>query len=200
MNLTKYKVHCPFESGALDLIDDFLELNESEKLFCELINTDHWNKGIYTVSGRRFYMPRYQTWYADRGVRYNFSYELHAQRDWTAALFSLKRKIENYSGAKFNSVLINWYRNGQDWVDWHSDNENELGDNPVIASVSLGESRNFYSRHKLQGGFTTQSLHNGSLLVMYPEYHRNWQHCVPLSPETQNARINLTFRYVVMPD
>jgi len=200
MNITaQQKPTCPFESGALKLSPDFLVTQYCDELFTELLNEDHWNRGSYLISGRRFLMPRFQTWYADPGIRYNFSYDLHRQRDWTPALYQLKQAAESRCNDKFNSVLINWYRDGYDWVDWHSDNERELGGHPVIASVSLGATRQFLYRDKYLPCSQSVELRSNSLLIMNPDFQKYWQHSIPLQREIIEPRINLTFRHVVMP-
>ncbi len=190
---------CPFNSRSLELVDQFLSKQQSEEILQELINIDHWNNGQYSAAGRKFLMPRFQTWYADIGIIYNFSYGLHEHRPWTPLLIHLKQQIEYFCKAEFNSVLINLYRNGHDWVDWHSDSEIELGHQPLIASLSLGVGRQFCYRHKASAEIDSLKLDSGSLLIMSPSFQNNWQHCIAREPHIISPRINLTFRYVVMP-
>ncbi|MDX1811708.1 MAG: alpha-ketoglutarate-dependent dioxygenase AlkB [Gammaproteobacteria bacterium] len=190
---------CPFEQGSLRLVEGFLNENTSNKYFYELLAGNHWNNARYKVGGREFVMPRVQTWYADPGILYNFSYKLHNQRDWTPALKHLRQSIETFSGHSFNSVLINYYRDGQDRVDWHSDNERELGAQPMIASLSLGADRNFYYKNKRTAEQGSVLLTKGSLLLMYPEFQHQWLHSIPVDKALTRSRINLTFRKVIMP-
>ena len=192
-------VECPFESGALALFENFMDRKICEGLYNDMLLRDHWNNAKYTVSGREFSMPRVQTWYADRGIVYNFQYGLHQQRDWTPALARLKRKIELFTGQHFNSVLINWYRDGKDWVDWHSDDEIELGADPLIASISLGSPRRFCYRRKSSLDVNSVALTDGSLLMMYPEFQHLWQHCIAKENKIIGPRLNFTFRNVIMP-
>jgi len=191
--------HCPFESGSLILMPNFLDNNQSDLLLKELTWQDHWNKGQYTVAGRQFSMPRLQSWYSDPGIVYNFSYELHKHRLWTPSLVFLKGKIEKTSKAKFNSVLINWYRNGNDWVDWHSDNEVELGPAPLISSLSLGATRKFGYVNKQSNEMGFVELMNGDLLIMKSSFQKFWKHCIPQDKDIKISRVNLTFRSVIMP-
>lgn len=190
---------CPFNSGTLELHDTFFDQQQADILMQQLIAENHWNHGEYVIAGRCFIMPRWQTWYADLCIIYNFSYELHQRRDWTPELLMLKQQVEHQCQHKFNSVLVNYYRNGKDWVDWHSDDDVELGQAPVIASVSFGINRKFCYRHKNSGNMNFIDLKNGSLLIMKPSFQQYWQHSITRAPEINLPRINLTFRQVVMP-
>jgi alkylated DNA repair dioxygenase AlkB len=115
---------------------------------------------------------------------------------WTAKLIELKQACEKTTQTSFNSVLANLYRDGADGVGRHADDEKELGHNPVIASLSFGETRNldFYHNHSAQK--LRLPLESGSLLVMQGSTQDNWQHCVAKSKRPLNARINLTFRSI----
>lgn len=120
-------------------------------------------------------------------------------KPWTKTLLQIKKSIEPIALTTFNSVLINYYRNGKDRVAWHSDDEKELGKNPVIASVSLGAERKFKLRHKK---FKENQLKhevllaNGSLLVMSGTTQHHWLHEVPRTAKPIGPRINLTFRVI----
>ena len=116
---------------------------------------------------------------------------------FTQILRQLKSELEIFSGEQFNSCLANLYRDGQDSNGWHADDEEELGINPVIASVSLGESRYFHLRHKSDHNKKEKLLlHSGSLLLMKGSTQHNWQHHVPKTKRKIGPRINLTFRYI----
>jgi alkylated DNA repair dioxygenase AlkB len=111
-------------------------------------------------------------------------------------LLEVKNKIEPVSGAIFNSVLLNLYRDGNDSISWHTDAEPELGRNPIIASVNFGETRLFQLRHRYTKEKVTIELIHGSLLIMKGELQHFWQHQVPKTSKKVNARINLTFRTI----
>jgi alkylated DNA repair dioxygenase AlkB len=112
-------------------------------------------------------------------------------------LFELKEKIQAATGFGFNSVLLNFYRDGNDSVAWHSDNENELGINPHIASLSIGQARQFEFRHKTDHNRKYGlSLENGSLLIMKGDLQHYWEHRIPKSKTLNKGRINLTFRFI----
>ena len=120
-------------------------------------------------------------------------------KPWTKNLLKIKQSIEPLVGISFNSVLINYYRDGKDRVAWHSDDEKELGKNPVIASVSLGADRKFKLRHKkykLNHLKHEVILQNGSLLLMKGTTQHNWLHEIPRTARPIGPRINLTFRVI----
>lgn len=116
---------------------------------------------------------------------------------WTPPHLEIKAAIERETGAVFNSVLLNLYRNGQDGVAWHSDDEPELGPEPVIASVSFGATRRFQLRHKTRKDLKHEfALTHGSLLVMRGPTQQHWDHQVPKTARPVEPRINLTFRAI----
>lgn len=175
----------------------FLNRARADELFNRLIVEHPWPANDYEVFGRRFTLPRLQTWHADDGVVYSYSDNLLRTQPWTPELLALRRRVERATGHQFNAVLVNFYRNGQDYVGWHSDDEVELGAEPVIASLSLGATRRFAYRRK--GGTGTQcdmSLEAGSLLLMRPDFQCQWEHSVPATDDDVSGRINLTFRWV----
>jgi alkylated DNA repair dioxygenase AlkB len=97
-------------------------------------------------------------------------------------------------------VLLNRYRTGQDSVSWHADNEAIFGENPVIASVSFGETRVFKFKHRRRKGLKASvELTHGSLLIMRGGTQENWLHQIPKTERHVGERVNLTFRTVVMP-
>jgi len=111
-------------------------------------------------------------------------------------LRDLKQSVEQRVLHSFNAVLVNCYRDQNDTVGWHSDDEAELGQRPVIASLSFGEERNFQLKHKFTGEKITLPLKSGSLLVMGGETQAYWQHSLPRTKKPKLARINLTFRSI----
>lgn len=164
-----------------------------------------WAADSYEAFGRRFELPRLQAWFADNGLRYRYSDSLLETRPWPRHLQILRERIEAVCGHQFNSVLLTCYRDGHDQVGWHADNEVELGDDPVIASLSLGVTRHLYLRHNganstglvRNGGVLCVPLPHNSLLLMDKGSQQCWQHAVLPEPEVDGLRINLTFRRVV---
>lgn len=169
----------------------------ADQLLDELINTVRWQHE-YEAFGRRVTVPRLQAWYADEGVHYRYSDNLLGSHPWNQRLLEIKSDVERATGYGFNSVLLTYYRNGSDHVTWHADDEKELGEKPVIASLSLGETREFSYRHKKTLESFSLDLSSGELLIMLPDFQRDWEHCVPEQIEIEKPRVNLTFRNVIM--
>jgi len=163
-----------------------------------LLAEQNWPDNRYQFAGREFVLPRLQTWHADAGIRYSYSNNLLLTRPWTALLSEIRAEIETFLGIGFNSVLVNCYRNGEDYVGYHADNEAELGEQPWIASLSFGTTRTFAFRHKKTAEQQSIQLDHGDLLLMHPAFQHNWFHSIPLEPNITQSRINLTFRLVVL--
>lgn len=186
---------CP----ALYLCPDFIAEPEATELYSALLHSQTWPANHYEVFGRRFELPRLQTWHADPGIVYSYSNNLLRTRPWTPLLQSLRARVEQALEQPFNAVLMNYYRNGNDYVGWHADDEAELGPHPLIASLSLGGSRPFAFRRHHQPHIHHLNLASGSLLTMQPAFQQHWQHSVPPRPDLTGGRINLTFRFVLPP-
>lgn len=108
----------------------------------------------------------------------------------------VRKRVEKQAEGSFNSLLLNYYRDGKDSIGWHSDNERELGVNPVVPSISLGEERVFQIRHTKSKEKKEYILKHGSLLIMSGTMQHYWQHSVPKSNKVNGGRINLTFRNI----
>ncbi len=184
---------CP----ELELIDGFYDSIESARLYQRLLHEQNWPDNRYIVAGRQFILPRLQTWHADPGIRYSYSNNLLETRPWTPLLSGIRTQVESCLNFPFNSVLVNLYRTGEDYVGWHSDNEQELGNQPFIASLTLGSERHLHFRHKKSSDLGQLLLPNGSLLVMKPNFQHDWLHSIPIDPDITEGRINLTFRKVI---
>lgn len=149
--------------------------------------------------GRQVAIPRLQAWYGDPNCTYRYSGLQLNPLPWTPDLLQLKARVEKLCQHTFNSVLLNLYRTGSDSNGWHSDDEKELGEQPVIASLSLGETRRFRLRHKYDKDIAPINLNlsSGSLLCMSGHSQSCWQHCIPKTARTVGPRINLTFRNIL---
>lgn len=169
---------------------------QADQLFHQLLAETPWNDGYYLAAGRRFALPRLQAWYADPGIDYRYADNLHNSHAWTPTLIALREQIERVSGLSFNAVLLNLYRNGQDAVGWHADDEPDLGPSPAIASLSLGATRSFSVRPRPRGEAVHVPLPAGTLLVMDPPFQQTWEHAVLANPLVMSPRLNLTFRRV----
>ncbi len=169
---------------------------EAEKLFLILRDELAWRREEITLFGRKVMQPRMTALYGETPYTYS---GLRMNPDpFTPELSLIRKRVEDICGTSFNAVLCNLYRNGNDSMGWHSDDERELGTNPVIASVSFGAVRKFRLRHKTDKNLPVQTLHlePGSLLVMRGSTQHFWKHEVPKEPKIADARINLTFRYI----
>jgi alkylated DNA repair dioxygenase AlkB len=184
--------------GELIIDQSFFNQSESDRFFSELLNNINWQQDKIKIFGKEVDLPRLTAWYGDEGKSYTYSGITMNPEPWTPTLLTIKKRIEKIVKVNFNSVLINLYRNGQDYVSWHSDDEKELGKNPTIASVSFGATRRFLLRHKSNKNLETVdlSLNHGSLLIMKGSTQHFWKHQVPKTSKVKTERINLTFRVI----
>jgi alkylated DNA repair dioxygenase AlkB len=171
---------------------------ESARILDSLLSEVHWQQDYLTFYGREIALPRLTAWYGDRGRNYTYSHISMIPYPWTELLLTIKARVEAISGAEYNSVLLNLYRSGADGVSWHQDNEPELGEDPVIASVSFGATRTFQMRHLTRKDIPRVDipLFDGSLLVMRGLTQRFWQHRIPKTQKAVGTRVNLTFRHI----
>ena len=156
-----------------------------------------WRQDSLTMFGRKVNIPRLQAWYGDNELSYTYSNLTLVAIPWTERLKQLKEQIEAICHSDFNAVLANCYRDNNDSVGWHSDDEDELGSEPVIASLSFGATRFFQFKHKITGEKFRLPLHSGDLLVMSGETQSFWQHAIHKTRRESPMRINLTFRKII---
>ena len=183
--------------NQLLLIKDFLSSDEATQLQRMLTETMPWKQETLTIYGKEHPIPRLQAWMGDDNIQYRYSGKTFQAERWSGQLKTLADKLSTVAATRFNSVLLNLYRDGNDAMGWHSDDEPELGPAPVIASLSLGAERDFAVRRR---GSSRQhaviSLPHGSLLIMQAGMQRQWQHSVPRRKAISDSRINLTFRQI----
>lgn len=147
--------------------------------------------------GKSVTVPRLVAWHGDPNISYRYSGTNHITKPWTPTLLKIKKEIEDKLNLQFNSVLLNFYRNGNDYMSWHSDDEKEMGPNPIIVSVSLGAERVFeFKRKKENKPCLAIDLKNGSLLIMKGSLQNHFHHRLKKMPKRQGMRINLTFRLI----
>jgi alkylated DNA repair dioxygenase AlkB len=185
--------------GEVFLFDTFFGKDESDLFFNNLKNTIDWKQEGMKMYGKEILFPRLTAWYGDENAKYKYSGIVNMPLYWNDELSRIKQKVEEKTNTKFNSVLLNYYRNGNDSMGWHSDDENELGINPAIASVTFGASRKFQFKHKsIKNSTQNILLSNGSLLLMQGLTQHNWLHQVPKTKIIVGERINLTFRNIII--
>lgn len=218
-----YKVIVP--NGELIYVEDFFSRKISDRcveyflendavdwrkanwkdLSEDLFNSIHftnilWRQDSIKLYGKVIPLPRLTAWYGDSGKSYTYAGIKSEPNEWNKGLLYLKKAIEDFGNLNFNSVLLNWYRNGDDYLNWHADDEKELGTNPVIGSVNFGETRDFILRRNSdESQKITVPLKHGTLLIMRGEIQRYWQHSVPKRKRVRGSRFNLTFRHINTP-
>jgi alkylated DNA repair dioxygenase AlkB len=154
-----------------------------------------WRQDTLKFGGKEVLVPRLQAWYGER--RYAYSGLRLVPLPWTPVLDEIRRKISAICGLEFNSVLLNYYRDGNDSVAWHSDDERELGPDPLIASLSLGATRRFELKHRTRKqSKVNMLLEDGSLLLMGKGLQQHWTHQLPKDASVTAPRLNLTFRLI----
>jgi alkylated DNA repair dioxygenase AlkB len=185
--------------GDARLIAEFLTHPQSDAYLAELMEFVDWTCHVIRIRGRQVASPRLSAWYGDPDAHYSYSGLSLEPRPWLPIILELKARIEALCGASFNSVLLNLYRDGADSMGWHSDNERELGERPLIASLSLGATRRFRLRHRKRKEVEPVAidLERGSLLIMRGDTQRYWKHQLPKSKRVAEPRVNLTFRNIV---
>ena len=184
--------------GEIYLFSNLFDLSTSNKLFELLTQNIQWNQEPVKIMGQEIMQPRLTAWYGDEGGTYSYTGITMHPLPWTSELLAIKKSIEEISGEHFNSALLNLYRDGNDSVGWHRDNEKSLGINPVIGSVSFGESREFSLKHYKDKKLRKKIiLDNGSFLLMKGETQHNWLHSIQKNPAIIKPRINVTFRTII---
>jgi len=181
------------DGGTITYEPEFLCCDAADSLFRTLQSETPWKQ----EQSRFGPFPRLTAWYADQGLTYTYSGVTHQALEWTPTLTEVRQRVVAFAQTPFNSLLLNLYRDGQDSIGFHADNEPELGVNPVIASISLGCVRQFVLKHIESKEKRTFDLAHGSLLIMGGTCQHHWLHGVPKSKMNVEPRINLTFRHVL---
>lgn len=190
-------VSLPLPDAEIIFYPALLNQPECDRLLADLTQTIQWRQDWIKIYGRSLPQPRLTAWYGDAGKSYTYSGITMHPTPWIPTLLDLKAKVDTLAGVVFNSVLLNLYRDGKDSMGWHSDDEPELGTNPVIGSLSLGGTRRFMLRHRFEKGLKHQlELTSGSFLLMQGTTQHYWQHQVPKTKRPVSPRINLTFRVI----
>ncbi len=188
--------------GELRYFPAWIDGQDADRYFAALLSDVNWTQPEIRVYGQMRRIPRLQAWYGDSGANMSYSGVSFAPEPWLPVLKNIKNVIEASCGHLFNSVLVNRYRSGCDSVGWHADDEDELGGNPVVASVSLGAPRTFSLRPKSaqlgNASFKRRDLllSNGDLMVMSGSTQEFWHHAVLKDKIAPSERINLTYRFI----
>ncbi|KRG69628.1 alpha-ketoglutarate-dependent dioxygenase AlkB family protein [Pseudoxanthomonas dokdonensis] len=183
--------------AELSFIPGWLGADEAASAFGQLRDSIAWQCHRIRMFGRMVDSPRLSCWIGDADAHYRYSGSDFLPQPWLPVLQAWRERLQSELGHRFNSVLANYYRDGADAMGWHSDNEPELGPEPVIASLSLGATRRFLLKHRTdpQRRLTIE-LPPGSLLVMAGGTQAHYRHALPRTARPVGGRINLTFRWV----
>ncbi|WP_367063086.1 alpha-ketoglutarate-dependent dioxygenase AlkB [Algibacter sp. 2305UL17-15] len=176
---------------------NFFNTKEADIYFNDLLTNIKWQQDKITVYGKTYNQPRLTAFFGTNNKPYSYSNIIMHPQQFEDELLTIKNTIKNELNINFTSCLANLYRDGKDSNGWHSDNEKELGKNPIIASVSLGAERVFHLKHKQDKTLREKiTLKHGSLLLMQGLTQENWLHQVPKTRKNIGQRINLTFRII----
>jgi alkylated DNA repair dioxygenase AlkB len=179
-------------------IENFINVNEIEKVSKALIQSAKWRNDKIKMFGKLHEQPRKVAFFGDPIIVYTYSRIPMITQGWSQETLELKNKLKKEFNYQFNTCLLNLYRDGEDYMSWHQDNEPELGEDPIIASLSLGQERDFLFRDKKNNENKFKvTLASGSLLLMLGKCQSEFQHALPKRKKQMGERINLTFRNVL---
>lgn len=184
--------------AKLQYLPRWVETDVADLWLRELSQQTPWSQPQIKLYGRSIAVPRLVAWYGDVEASYRYSGLLHEPLPWTQLLTEIRERVQQQVAQMLNGVLLNLYRDGDDAMGWHSDDEPELGQQPLVASLNLGAARRFDFRRK--GGSRIEHsivLEHGSLLVMSGPTQHHWQHQIARSRKVSEPRLNLTFRQII---
>lgn len=162
----------------------------------KLMDQTIWRQESVKIYGKDYQQPRLVSLYGDSGKRYDYSGISLCPLPWTDLLREIKRRIEDCTEVRFNAVFLNLYRDHNDSMGFHSDDEKELGRNPAIASLTFGATRVLRLKHKFKKVLPVVKvpLDAGTVLLMKGETQHFWKHGINKQTEPCGPRVNLTFR------
>ena len=185
------------KDGTVNYYGRIFSLEEATHFYKILLETIEWRNDEAIIFGKKILTKRKVAWYGEEEFEYTYSKTTKKAFTWTKELLELKKVVEEKTGEKFNSCLLNLYHSGSEGMAYHSDGEKDLKKNGAIASLSLGAERKFSFKHKITKDKIELLLENGSLLVMKDQTQSFWLHRLPPTTKILMPRINLTFRTIV---
>jgi len=192
------KINLNLPDAIFEWYPNFLTKEIADELFQKLLNETPWQHDEITIFGKKILQPRLTCLFGNEGKPYSYSGLTMYPKPWNISIMFLKTEIEKICNQNFTTILANLYRNEKDSNGWHADNEKELGRDPIIASISLGETRKFQIKHNTnKENKCNLDLTHGSLLLMKEGSQIHYKHQLPKSTSVKNARINLTFRTIL---
>jgi alkylated DNA repair dioxygenase AlkB len=185
----------PIEDGELWFQQRLaLDLAPDEVMRRLLAETD-WRAEQILVWGKLHMQPRLSAWHGEASYRY--SGKTFHPLPFTPLQLHIKQQVEQVTGRRFNSVLLNYYRDERDSMGFHADDERELGPDPAVASVSFGAPRTFILKHRTLPKTIKLALGDGCLLLMAGTLQQHWLHGINKERTPRGPRINLTFRMIM---
>ena len=188
--------HLPYD-GTVQYYGKVIQEMVADDYFEKLMQNIAWENDQAIILGRQITTKRKVAWYGDQGYEYTYSNVNRYALPWTVELLELRQRVQQLTGERFNSCLLNLYHTGEEGMAWHSDDETDLKKNSAIASLSFGAERKFAFKHKQSKEKVELYLEHGSLLVMKDTTQSHWLHRLPPTKKVSTARINLTFRTIV---
>lgn len=187
------------EGAWLHHFPQFFTEKEADALLQTLSHNTPWEQSTIVIAGVLRQIPRLNAWHGDVHCDYHYSGTQLTLNPWTTELTRIKAALEAATHTRYNSVLLNLYRDGKDSVSWHADDEKALTPAAPISSLSLGATRTFQLRHRQSKQRFNLELLHGDLLVMGGNIQQTWQHQIPKQHHVTSPRINLTFRHIRKP-
>ena len=184
--------------GSAQYYPEFISEEVSLSLIDQLKKSLRWDADQLIMFGKLVTTRRKVAWVGDPGCAYTYSGVKRNPQAWTPELLSMKTRLEKLTQSEFNSCLLNFYHDGADGMGWHSDDEKELDTKSPIASLSLGSTRKFTFRHKINKSTISIFLEDGSALIMNAPTQQFWQHALLKTKTVHTPRINLTFRKIIL--
>ena len=185
------------QGSFINYFPNYLKINEADNLYRILLSEIEWDDSKRSIYGKINKFSRKSSFYAMSGLQYKFSGRKFPGREMSPTMLKVLNDLKINCDYHFNSILFNYYHDGKDMISWHRDNEKELGDDPIIGTISLGQERPFLLRncldHSIKHEF--QAIH-GSLLVMEGTTQNYWEHSVPQRMRLREPRLSLTLRNI----
>lgn len=192
------KIDLNLPDAVFEWYPNFFTKETADDLFQKLLDETPWQHDEITIFGKKITQPRLTCLFGNEGKPYSYSGLTMHPHAWNPTLIFIKDKVEQVANKNFTTVLANLYRNEKDSNGWHADNEKELGRNPIIASISLGETRKFQIKHHTNKEYKCNlELTHGSLLLMKEGSQIHYKHQIPKAAQPKKPRINLTFRTIL---
>ena len=197
MNSFDQRIDLDKQGSFVNYYANYINTKQADRLFNQLLNEIAWDDSSRNMYGKITQFKRKSSFYSLPGLKYTFSGRKFGGRTMTSTMLEVLKDLEKRYNHDFNSILFNYYQNGRDTISWHTDNEDELGENPTVGTLSLGQERPFYLRHHIDHSMKHEFLlSHGSLMVMEGKTQNYWEHSVPQRVKLDQPRLSLTLRTI----